>query len=104
VGPTISAAQRREEEVIGLKAIDKPPHVGFELGPNQLWIDQVPAMSQAEVWLELFCDDFTSAADRLSKAGVVRCDPIEPLPEGFRGGWLMNPANIVHMLRQPGAW
>ena len=92
-------------DVVGLKPIDDhPPAVGFELGPNRLWIDEVPAMSQAEVWLELFTEDFDSAAQHLEKAGVTRCDPIEPLGEGFRGGWFMNPANIVHMVREPDAW
>jgi hypothetical protein len=61
-------------------------------------------MSQAEIWLEFFTDEFDAAADHLSKAGVVRCDAIEPLPEGFRGGWITSPANIVHMVREPGAW
>jgi hypothetical protein len=61
-------------------------------------------MSQAEIWLEFFTDEFDTAADHLSKAGVIRCDAIEPLPEGFRGGWITSPANIVHMVREPGAW
>jgi hypothetical protein len=39
-----------------------------------------------------------------AQAGVVRCDAIEPLPEGFKGGWIVNPANIVHMVREPDAW
>jgi catechol 2,3-dioxygenase-like lactoylglutathione lyase family enzyme len=92
-------------DVIGLRPItDKPPAIGFEFGPNKLWIDEVATMSQAEVWLELFTDDFEAAAAHLAKAGVVRCDPIEPLPEGFRGGWITNPANIVHMVREPDAW
>ncbi|MCP1628007.1 hypothetical protein J2T25_000919 [Citrobacter amalonaticus] len=55
--------------------IDKPPAVGFELGPN-----------------------------KLEQCGVVRCDAVEPLPDGFKGGWIMNPCNIVHMLREPEAW
>jgi Glyoxalase-like domain len=91
--------------VIGLPEVtDKPPAVGFELGPNRLWIDQVPAMTQAEVWLELYCDDFPAAAKRLADAGVVRCDEIEPLDAGFRGGWYVNPANIAHMVREADAW
>jgi hypothetical protein len=92
-------------DVVGLKPYDaKAPAKGFELGPNRLWIDEAPMLSQAEVWLELFADDFGSAANHLAKAGVVRCDPIEPLELGFRGGWIMNPANIVHMVREPDAW
>jgi hypothetical protein len=92
-------------DVVGLKPFDaKAPAVGFELGPNKLWIDEAPMLSQAEVWLELFTDDFDSAAQHLKKAGVVRCDAIEPLGDGFRGGWITSPANIVHMVREPDAW
>lgn len=72
-------------DVVGLKPItDKAPAIGFELGPNKLWIDPAPGMSQVEVWLELFTDNFDEAADQLARAGVVRCDPIEPLPDGDR--------------------
>jgi hypothetical protein len=92
-------------DVIGLKPFDeKAPARGFELGPNRLWIDEAPMLSQAEVWLELFTDNSSEALEHLAKAGVVRCDAIEPLEEGFRGGWIMNPANIVHMVREPDAW
>lgn len=92
-------------DVVGLKPYDeKAPARGFELGPNRLWIDEAPMLSQAEVWLELFVEDFPDAATRLAKAGVVRCDAIEPLEKGFRGGWIMNPANVVHMVREPDAW
>lgn len=61
-------------------------------------------LSQAEVWLELFTDDFNAAANHFGKAGIVRCDAIEPLGEGFRGGRITNPANIIHMVREPDAW
>jgi hypothetical protein len=92
-------------DVVGLTPYtDKAPAIGFELGPNRLWIDEAPALSQAEVWLELFTADFASAAEGLAKAGIVRCDAIEPLGEGFRGGWITSPANIIHMVREPDAW
>jgi predicted enzyme related to lactoylglutathione lyase len=92
-------------DVIGLKtATDKAPAIAFELGPNRLWIDESPGMSQAEIWLELFSEDFEAAAAHLERAGVTRCDAIEPLPQGFRGGWIMNPASVVHMVREPDAW
>src|SRR5688572_16525596 len=72
-------------DTIGLTPItNKAPAVGFEFGPNKLWIDEAPAMSQAEVWLEFFTDDFATAAAHLAKANVVRCDAVEPLPEGFK--------------------
>lgn len=95
-------------DVIGLTPVtDKAPAIGFELGPNRLWLDDVPTLSQAEVWLELFTEDFPRAAEHLAKADVIRCDPIETLEtlgDGFRGGWIMNPANIVHLVREPDAW
>ncbi|ENX42040.1 hypothetical protein [Acinetobacter sp. NIPH 2100] len=92
-------------DVIGLKQItEKGSEIGFEFGPVKLWIDVVDGMSQAELWLELFTDNFPEAAQYLNQAGVVRCDAIEPLPEGFKGGWISSPANIIHMVREPDAW
>ncbi|QKD01321.1 glyoxalase/bleomycin resistance/dioxygenase family protein [Mesorhizobium loti] len=92
-------------DVVGLEPFTaKAPAIGFVLGPNRLWIDEAPMLSQAEVWLELFTDDFSKAAAHFAKTGVVRCDAIEPLGEGFRGGWIANPASIIHMLREPDAW
>lgn len=83
---------------------EKAPAVGFLLGPNRLWIDEAPSYTQAEVWLELFTDDHGMALARLEAGGAIRCDQIEDLGDGFRGGWIMNPANIVHMVRTPDAW
>ena len=92
-------------DVVGLRPFDaKAPAIGFELGPNRLWIDEAPMLSQAEVWLELFTEDFDTAAAHFAEANVVRCDAIEPLGDGFRGGWITNPANIIHMVREPDAW
>nr|WP_227502927.1 hypothetical protein [Raoultella planticola] len=50
---------------------DKAPATGFILGPNRLWIDEAPGLSQAEVWLELFTPDF-HAASRESHHGTDR--------------------------------
>ena len=92
-------------DVVGLEPFDdKAPARGFLLGPNRLWIDENATMSQAELWLELFTDDHKGALRQFEAAGVTRCDAIEPLGEGFRNGWIMNPANIVHMVREPDAW
>jgi catechol 2,3-dioxygenase-like lactoylglutathione lyase family enzyme len=92
-------------DVVGLKPVeDKMPATGFELGPNRLWIDEAPNLSQAEVWLELFTPDHAGALRQLEESGAVRCDAVENLGDGFRGGWIMNPANIVHMVREPDAW
>lgn len=93
------------QDVVGLKVIEHapsvPPSVGFEFGANQLWIDRVDGLSQAEIWLELSTSDVQAAARHLESAGVVRRDEIEPLPEGFEGFWITNPASIIHMVAKP---
>jgi hypothetical protein len=92
-------------DTLGLPPFDeKPPHKGFLLGPNRLWIDRVSTLSQAEVWLELFTPDHEAAASHLAAAGVARCDAIESLGEGFAGFWIVNPANIVHLVRHSDAF
>ncbi len=85
-------------DVVGLKLIEShPPSIGFEFGDNNLWIDRVPGLSQAEIWLELITNDI-SASELLEKANVVRCDEIELLPEGFQAFWVSSPASIVHLV------
>jgi len=97
------ATVRFYRDVLGLKRLENhPPEVGFEFGGCQLWIDRVPSLSQAEVWLEIATDDIAAAAKHFSGAGVVRCDEIEPLPQGFEGFWISNPASIVHIVSKPG--
>ncbi|MBX9453172.1 MAG: hypothetical protein KL801_15285 [Mesorhizobium sp.] len=93
-------------DVIGLARIEgHEPAIGFHFGANQLWIDKVPGMSQAEIWLEIVTEDKDSAAAHLEKAGVVRCDEIEPLGPEFRGFWISSPASIVHLVdEKAGAW
>ncbi|WP_151797268.1 VOC family protein [Acinetobacter bereziniae] len=92
-------------DVIGLQPITAQDSViGFQFGPVKLWIDIAPNMSQAELWLELFTDNFADSVKYLEEAGVVRCDEIEKLPENFKGGWITSPANIIHMVREPDAW
>ena len=86
-------------DVVGLKLIEKhSPSVGFEFGANHRWIDRVPGFSQAEIWLELITNDVPTASEHLKSAHVVRCDEIEPLPEGFQAFWVSSPASIVHLV------
>lgn len=86
-------------DVLGLPLIDEfAPGVVFEFGSNRLWIDRVPTVSQAELWLEVVADDLVAAEARLEAAGVVRCDEIEPLRDGFAGFWITSPASIVHLV------
>lgn len=91
-------------EVLGLERL---PELGgsacFEFGGKRLWIDRVPGMSQAELWLEIVADDPDAAAAHLELHGVTRCDAIEPLPEGFAGFWICSPSGIVHLVAGEGA-
>ena len=86
-------------DVLGLKQVGtEAPGVVFEFGANRLWIDRVDGISHAEVWLELTTDDVDGASEHLRAAGVVRRDEIEPLPDGFSGFWIANPAGIIHLV------
>jgi hypothetical protein len=89
-------------DVLKLPELEGGSDISFAHGPNRLWIDNVPHLSQAELWLELVTPNFDEAAGMLEGAGVARNDAIEPLPNGetFRGGWFFNPAGIVHLLKQ----
>jgi catechol 2,3-dioxygenase-like lactoylglutathione lyase family enzyme len=85
--------------ILGLKEITKQvPYVGFEFGANHLWIDRVAGISQAEIWLEVVTNDIAAASEHLKAAGVVRCDEIEPLPQGFNAFWVSSPASIIHLV------
>lgn len=97
---------RLYRDVLGLELVKgHEPAVGFVFGACQLWIDRVPAMSQAELWLEVITDDKDAAAAHLEKAGVARCDEIEPLGPDFRGFWISSPSAIVPLVdERKGAW
>lgn len=86
-------------DVLGFKEVMKhAPSVGFEFGANNLWIDRVPSLSQAETWLEVITNDIEAASKHLKAAGVVRCDEIEPLPQGMHAFWVSSPASIIHLI------
>jgi len=86
-------------DVLGLKEITRhAPSVGFEFGSNNLWLDRVPGISQAETWLEVVTNDIAAASEHLKAANVVRCDEIEPLPQGFQAFWVSSPASIIHLV------
>ena len=92
-------------ETLGMRELDNPfaggpQSVGFEFGANRLWIDRVPGVSQAELWLQVTTSDTAVAAERLAAAaGVARRDEIEPL--GTTACWISSPAAIVHLVSEP---
>lgn len=93
-------------ETVALPEIENPfdseaASVGFQFGAMRLWIDRVPGVSQAELWLQLTTNDPVAAAQRLAEAqGIARCDDIEPLGE-TSAFWISSPASIVHLVSEP---
>lgn len=72
----------------------------FDFSDWRLWIDRSAHISQAEIWLEVICDDVAAAREHFAALGVHFCDHIESLPMDVEGFWVMNPANIVHLVRR----
>jgi hypothetical protein len=88
-------------ETLGLPVLSRSDtSVQLEFGPNRLWLDRVPTMTQAEVWLEIIANDLTVADEQLRQAGTVRCDAVEPLPKDYPGFWITSPAQVVHLVVQ----
>jgi catechol 2,3-dioxygenase-like lactoylglutathione lyase family enzyme len=88
-------------DVIGLPVLqagDGGQSWVFRFGALRLWIDNVPAMTQPELWLEVRTDDLPAAEACLKAHGVVRCDEVEPLPEGFPGFWIAAPGGMIHLV------
>jgi len=90
-------------DVLGFKLMDEAPSgemesVAFEFGDKNLWIDRVPSLSQAEIWLEVVTDDIEAASIYLENTPCIRRDEIEPLPKNFKGFWIAGPANIIHLV------
>lgn len=91
------------QDILELEALTKHlPAIVFRFGHNQLWLDRVPGMSQAEIWLELTTSDLAAAEAHLSQSGVMRRDDIEALPQGFGGFWIASPASIIHLVTSSG--
>lgn len=72
--------------------------IGFEFGQCNLWIDNCPGLSQAEIWLEVVTPHTEAAAEVLQEAGIARRDEIEDLGTGFDGFWISSPADLIHLV------
>jgi len=93
-------------DILGLEAVNNDSDQNiesstFKFGDKTLWIDKVSGISQAEIWLEILTDDLDTASVYFQANHCVRRDEIEPLPEGFSGFWISNPANIIHLVTLP---
>ncbi|NBC33407.1 MAG: hypothetical protein GVY13_12095 [Alphaproteobacteria bacterium] len=85
-------------DILKLPVIAESPSPVFAFGTQKLWIDRVAGLSQRELWLEVRTADQREAADYLEACGVMRCDEVEALPEGFSGFWVAAPGGIVHLV------
>jgi hypothetical protein len=89
-------------DILRLPPLDQHrPNIAFEFGANTLWLDRVETLSQAELWLEIIATDTTAAKQHFEAHGIVRCDEIERLPEGFDGFWVLSPSSVVHLVCSP---
>jgi catechol 2,3-dioxygenase-like lactoylglutathione lyase family enzyme len=86
-------------DTLGLKVLKAEADTTmFDFGALRLWVDRMPALAQAEIWLEVSAADPAAAAEHLAAHGVVRADAVEPLPEGFAGFWVIAPGGLVHLV------
>lgn len=90
-------------DILGFEEIEAPSQdhieaVTFKFGDKNLWIDKIAGLSHAEVWLEVVTDDVVAASKYFKDNKCIRRDEIEPLPAGFKGFWIANPANIIHLV------
>lgn len=95
-----NATVRFYTEILGLARLPESDgnSVVIDFGGKRLWLDCVPAMSQAEVWLEVSVAEKEEGEEHLASCGVVRCDEIEPLPPDTRCFWIKSPSGIVHLV------
>jgi hypothetical protein len=88
-------------EIIGLPQIkEEEPEIVFKFGDKKLWIDKVQHLSQAEIWLEIECDDINEAKKHFKQHKVNRRDEIEKLPRDFKGFWISSPSDIIHLISE----
>ena len=86
-------------DTLGLTPVEgSDSSVVFDFGGKNLWIDNVAALSQAEIWLEITTRDIEGASEVLSGAGVDRRDEIEPLPKSVDAFWISSPSSIIHLV------
>jgi len=102
--PDFDATVAFYRDVLGLNVVEEGASgedyrsVVFQFGPVRLWVDEAKDFARPEVWFEIVCDDEEVAADHLASAGAIRRDDAEPLPKGFPGFWIANPAGVIHLI------
>jgi hypothetical protein len=88
-------------EIIGLPQIkNEEPQIVFKFGDKKLWIDKEKHLSQAEIWLELECDNIDEAKKHFRLNEVSQRDGIEKLPRNFKAFWISSPSDIIHLINE----
>ncbi len=86
-------------DTLGFKVLKQGRNnVSFEFGGKILWVDHVPHVTQAEIWLEVHCPQTDGARDYLRQKGVRFSEQVEPLDDGFPGFWISAPGNLIHLI------
>ena len=89
-------------DIMGLEQLQSSESsIAFHFGRLRSWIDRCPHLSRSEVWLQVVTDDADKAAGYLAEQNVLRRDDVERLPDGFDGFWIMNPAQVAHLVTGP---
>ena len=70
----------------------------FQFGPNRLWVDLVPNLSQPDIWLELETNDTEAAGSFLRVNGIARRDEVEQVREDFDGFFISAPNGVIHLV------
>lgn len=87
-------------DVLKLKQNVRPDgQICFEFGETDhrstLWLDRTEATARPDVWLEIKTKDLDATRAYLLSEGLVVPEKLEPLPEGFPGFWIVDPAGLV---------
>src|SRR3981081_1888890 len=76
---------------------EEPDGCIFQFGPNRLWIDKVPNLSQPDIWLELETNDTEATASFLTGRALTGRDEVENLREDFHGFFIAAPNGVIHL-------
>ena len=73
----------------------------FDLHGMRLWLDEVPAYSKSDIWLQVQTSDVERAMAHLAREGVPVRDELEPLGD-FPGHWISDPAGNILLVSEAG--
>ena len=87
-------------DTLGLEVEENDSGALVRFGAMRLHLDRLPHQSQTDLWLQVETDDVAAAQAHLAAKGVVRCDEVERLPDGFPGFWIAAPSGTIHLVAE----